>query len=144
MNRGDECPRLLFIQISLFQLLTKLFSTFSSILFFHFSLYESLYKGIYGVKSKVRVGVKYNFMKIFLVKGAKYTVATLLFLVLGAPVSILLSILASFVFFIGSFISMNNAFITNTLDKLTHVENLYFIKSLAKETKKKAFIDLKE
>jgi len=82
-------------------------------------------------------------MKIFLIKGAKYTVATLLFLVLGVPLSLFLSLLAGFVFFIGSFINMNNTFITNVLDKLTRVENLYFIKSLVKETKEKAFIDLK-
>lgn len=66
--------------------------------------------------------MRYHLFTVF-----KYIFTTVLFILLGVPVTILFSIVGGVLCTASLFVDLNNTFLNNTLGKLTEMQNAYFL-----------------
>ena len=66
-------------------------------------------------------------MRYHLFTAFKYIFTTVLFIFLGAPVTILFSLVGGVLCTASLFVDLNNTFLNNTLGKLTEMQNAYFL-----------------
>ena len=66
-------------------------------------------------------------MLYHLFTAIRYLITTVLFILLGVPVSILFSLVGGILCTFSLFFDLNNTFLTNTLGKLTEMQNAYFL-----------------
>lgn len=57
----------------------------------------------------------------------RYTLTTVLFILIGVPVTILFSVVGGILCTLSLFFDLNNTFLTNVLGKLGEFQNSYFL-----------------
>lgn len=66
-------------------------------------------------------------MRYHLFTAFKYIFTTVLFILLGVPVTILFSVVGGVLCTASLFVDLNNTFLNNVLGKLTEFQNAYFL-----------------
>ena len=66
-------------------------------------------------------------MRYHLFTAIRYLITTVLFILIGVPVTILFSLVGGVLCTASLFVDLNNTFLNNTLGKLTEMQNAYFL-----------------
>ena len=66
-------------------------------------------------------------MRYHLFTAIRYLITTVLFILIGVPVTILFSLVGGVLCTASLFVDLNNTFLNNVLGKLTEFQNSYFL-----------------
>ena len=76
-------------------------------------------------------------MLYHLFSAIRYLITTVLFILIGVPVTILFSLVGGVLCTFSLFFDLNNTFLTNVLGKLTEFQNSYFLHKSIRSVMKK-------